>query len=156
MIVKMGYPILTGIEESAQEPSVRFNRQTPTQPTDFSDLQLKEANHSKQTVVAPTDNPLVFPHEPNPPTSATTTASTGRIFKAASPSPLSLISKQNTSDARLRSAKIINASSYKAGLEKRGEHNDVGKKLNCPKSLCEKHSKKHKEYGKRGSFPRKK
>ena len=144
-IVKMGYPILRGIEESAQEPSMRFNRQPPTQPTECSDVQLNEAKCSKQSVVALPDNPLVFPHEPNPPTSATTTASTGRIFKAASPSPLSLISKQSASHARPRSAKIINACSYKAGLEKRGEHNDIGKKLNYPKSLCEKHSKKHKE-----------
>jgi hypothetical protein len=70
----MGYPILRGIEESIQEPSVRSNRQPPTQPTEFSDLQLNETNYSKQSVVAPTDNPLAFPHEPKPPTSATTTA----------------------------------------------------------------------------------
>jgi len=148
----MRYPILRGTEESAQEPSARFNRQPPTQPTEFIDFQLNEANYSKQSVVTPTDNPLVFPHEPNPPTSATTTASPGRIFKAPSPSPMFFISKQSTSDARPRSAKIINACSYKAGLEKRGEHNDIDKELNCPKSLCEKHSKKHKEYNKRGSF----
>jgi len=65
-------------------------------------------------------------------------------------------SKQGTSDARPRSAKIINASSYETGLEKRGGHNYIGKKLKYPKSPCEKHSKKHMEYSKRGSSPRKK
>ena len=81
----MGYSILRGIEESGQEPSVRFNRRPLTKPTEFSDVQLNEANYSKQSVVAPTDYPLVFPYEPKPPTSATPTTSTGRIFKAASP-----------------------------------------------------------------------
>lgn len=59
---------MRGIEESAQEPPVRFNRQPPTQPTEFSNVQLNEANYSKQSVMAPTDNPLVFPHESQPPT----------------------------------------------------------------------------------------
>jgi len=88
---KFGAPLLRDAEESAQTPSVRFNRQLPTQPTEFSDVQLNKSNYSKQCVVAPTDNALVFRHEPKPPTSATPIASTGRICKAASPSPLPLI-----------------------------------------------------------------
>jgi hypothetical protein len=87
--------------------------------------------------VPPSDFPTVFSHEPAPSTSVTTTASTGRIVKAANLSPLPSNLKQGISDAisyRPGSAKIVTASPYKAELEKkRGvKSTDTGKKLNCP------------------------
>jgi hypothetical protein len=55
-----------------------------SQPTQFSDFQLNEANSSNQSTVAPSDFPTVSPHEPSPSTSATPTASTDRTVKAES------------------------------------------------------------------------
>jgi hypothetical protein len=67
-------------EESAQQPTVCFN----TQPTQFSDFQLNEANSSNQSTVALSDFPNVFPHGSTPFTSATPTTLVGRTVKAES------------------------------------------------------------------------
>jgi hypothetical protein len=94
----MVYPMLGDLAQSAQEPTVHFNTQPATQPTQFS--QLNEASSSNQSTAAPSDFPTVFPNEPTPSTAATPTASAGRIVKASSLSPLSSVSKQGTSDVR--------------------------------------------------------
>ena len=100
-------------------------------------------------VLAPSDFPAVLSNEPTLAPSATPTASTGSMVKVSHLSPLSSISKQGTTNARCRkssrpgSAKIITASLYKTELEKkRGVgFTETSKKLTCPKSLCERHSK---------------
>ena len=96
----MGYPKVGDFAESAQEATVRFKVQPATPPTQFSDFQLNEANSSNQSTVPPSDFPTVFSHEPAPSTSPTPTASTCRIAKAVSLSPLPSVSKQGTTDAR--------------------------------------------------------
>jgi len=61
-------------------------------------------------------------HEPTPYGSATQTASTGRIVKAASLGPLPSVEKQGTSDVgsyRPGSAKIITAFPNEEKLEKK-------------------------------------
>jgi len=78
------YSMLGDFAESAQYPTVHFNTQTATQPTQFSDFQLKEANSSNQSTVAPSDFPTVFPHKPTPSTSATPTTSASRTVKVES------------------------------------------------------------------------
>jgi hypothetical protein len=71
------YGVMEHFEESAQEPTVRCNIQPATQPTGLSDFQLNDSNSSKQSTVASSDFPTVFPHEPLPSTSATPIDSTG-------------------------------------------------------------------------------
>jgi len=44
----LGYPILGDFEESAREPTVRFNRQPATRPTGFIRFQLNAADSSNQ------------------------------------------------------------------------------------------------------------
>jgi hypothetical protein len=88
MSPNIGYPVLGDFEQNAQDPTVRFNIQPATQLTEFSDFQLNEANCYNQCTVAPSDFPTVFSHEAAPSTSATSTASSGRIVKAVSQSPL--------------------------------------------------------------------
>jgi len=61
---------LGNFEVSAQEPTVRLS----TQPTGSSDLRLKEIKSSNQCIVAPSEFPTVFRHEPT----TSTSASTGR------------------------------------------------------------------------------
>jgi len=90
LVPNMGYPVLGDFEESAQEPTLRFNIQTATQSTGFSDVQLNEANYSSQSTMASSDFHFVFSHSPTPSTSATRTSS-GRTVEAASLSPLSLV-----------------------------------------------------------------
>jgi len=95
----MGYPILGYFEESAREPSVRFNRQPATRLTEFSRFQLNESNSSNQCIFARSDFPTFFSHERAPSTSATQMASTDRRMKPASLNPLTSVSKQSTSVA---------------------------------------------------------
>jgi len=78
------YPMLGDFAESAQQPTVHLNTQIATQPTQFSDFQLNEANSSHQCTVAPSDFPTVFPHKPTSSTAATPTTSAVRIVKAES------------------------------------------------------------------------
>ena len=80
----MGYPKLGDFEETAQKPTVCFNTQPATEPTEFSYFQLDETNCSNQSMEAPSDFPTVFSHEPTSSTSGTLTVSAGRIFKAIS------------------------------------------------------------------------
>jgi hypothetical protein len=96
----MGYPILIDFEESAREPTVRFNIQPATWPTGFSHLQLNEANSSNQCMLARSAFPPVISHERAPSTLATQIASTGRIVNAAIRSLLPSVSKQGTNVAR--------------------------------------------------------
>jgi hypothetical protein len=58
----MGYSVLGDFEESAQEPTLRFNLQPATQSTGFSNVQLNEANYSSQFTMAPSDFHFVFSH----------------------------------------------------------------------------------------------
>ena len=88
----MGCRILGDFEESAQEQTVHFN----IQPTGFSEFQLIKTSSSNKSTLASSDFLTVLSHESTPSTSATQTASRGRIVKAASPSPLPSISKQGT------------------------------------------------------------
>ena len=83
-----GYPKLADFLESARGPAVHFTIQSASHPTRFRDLQINAANSSNPSPVAPSDFPTVFPHEPSPPTFSYTTASAGRIVKAARLSPL--------------------------------------------------------------------
>jgi hypothetical protein len=75
--------MLADFSESAQQPTVHFNTQTATQPTQFSDFKFNEANSSNQSTVVP-DFPTVFTREPTPSTSVTPTTSAGRTSKAES------------------------------------------------------------------------
>jgi hypothetical protein len=52
-----GYPILRYFEESALEPTVRFNRQPANWSTGFSRFHLNEANSSNQCIFARSDFP---------------------------------------------------------------------------------------------------
>jgi hypothetical protein len=92
--------MLADFAESAQQPTGHFKIQTVTQPTQFSNFQLNEANSYNQSRVVPSDFPTVFPNEPTPLTAAGPTASAGRIVKASSLGPWSSTLKQSTSDAR--------------------------------------------------------
>ena len=85
--------------------------------------------------------------------------STGRTVKAASLSPLHSVSKQDTSDARSSrpgSANIISVCPHTLTLEKKWwvQRSDAGKKLNCRKSLCEKHNKQRQETAEENPFRR--
>jgi hypothetical protein len=85
-------------------------------------------------------------------------SSTGRTVKFASLSPLPSVSKQDTSDARSSrpgAANIISVCPYTLAMEKKWavQSADTGKKLNCRKSHCEKHSKQRKENSRKGPLP---
>jgi hypothetical protein len=115
----VGYPMVGDSEESAQQPTVYFNTQPATQPTQFSDFQLNEASSSNQSTVAP----LIFPlsslmnqrH-------ALQLHQQLQLVEQSRLSPLPSVSEQGTSDARSSrtgSANVINFSPYKTRLEKK-------------------------------------
>ena len=115
----MGYPMVGDFAESSQQRTVYFNTQVATQPTQFSDFQLNEANSSNQSTVAPSDFPTVFPHEPTPSTSANQQL---QLVEQSRLSPLPSVSEQGTRHARISrtgSANIIIFSPYKTRLEKK-------------------------------------
>jgi hypothetical protein len=64
----MGHPLLEDSEKSAQELTVHLNIQLATQTTGFSDFQSNEANSFNQSILAPSDFPIVFSHKTTPST----------------------------------------------------------------------------------------
>ena len=94
----MGYRIVGDFEENAEVPTVLSSIQPATQPTGLSDFLLNETSSTNQSIMAGSDFPIVFSHEPKPSTLTKPTASTGRIVKAAGLSPLPSILQQGTND----------------------------------------------------------
>ena len=144
-------------EESAQEPTVRFNIQPDTQLTGSNDLRVSEANYSNQSIAPPSDFPTVFSHEPTPTTSATQTTSTGSSVKAAKSESTAFNFKTRNKWRwiyRPVSRQILIGCPCKAELEKKSAlpSTDRGNRVACAKSLCEISSRQRKENSKRGPF----